>query len=48
MSRENLENSTHEVINIDDVYFVNKGVPDSVMLSIKFNGLELHNGNGTE
>ena len=45
LSRENSENSTYEVINIDDVHFVNKDGLDSVPFRIKFNGLALHNGN---
>ena len=44
LSRENSENSTHEVINIDDVDFVNKYDPDLVPFRINFNGLALHNG----
>ena len=45
LSIENLENSTHEVINIDDFYFVNGDGPDSFPFCIKFNELALHNGN---
>ena len=48
LSRENLDNSTHEVIKIDDVGFVNEDGPDSVPSCIKFNGLVLHNGNENE
>ena len=48
LSRENSENSTDEVINIDDVDFVNKVGPDSVLFCIKFNGLAFHNGNENE
>ena len=45
LSRENSENSTHEVINVDDVDFVNEDGQDSVPFRTKFNGLSLHNGN---
>ena len=48
LSREILENSTHEVINIDDVDFVNEDGPDSVPFCINFNELALHNGNENE
>ena len=48
LSRENLDNSTHEVIKIDDVDFVNKDGTDLVTFCIKFNGLALHNGNKNE
>ena len=47
-SRENSEKSTHEVINIDYVNFVNKDGPYLVMFRIKFNGLALYNGNENE
>ena len=48
LSRENLDNSTHEVIKIDDVGFVNEDGTDSVPSCNKFNGLVLHNGNENE
>ena len=48
LSRDNLENLTHEVINIDDVDFVNYNGPESVPFCIKFNGLALHNENENE